>query len=117
MTDAQRIELIRAAIARIQVQRLGMYQLLDSLLDQFNATYVAEEEAQATREQIKRQVQEIRTSLANLEQAENQYKANLEALQNLMALQPEEEKTEEEQTEEPQEETPEEPEIPEEIDK
>lgn len=80
MTDTQRIELIRAAIARIQVQRQNLYELLDQVTQNLDESYDAEQAVVDQREKDRQTLAQIRSQLENLRAEENRYQQTLEGL-------------------------------------
>src|SRR5690554_6217946 len=80
MTDTQRIELIRAAIARIQVQRQNLYELLDQVTQNLDESYDAEQAVIDQREKDRQTLAQIRSQLENLRAEENRYQQTLEGL-------------------------------------
>ena len=80
MTDTQRIELIRAAIARIQVQRQNLYELLDQVTQNLDESYDAEQAVIDQREKDRQTLAQIRSQLEDLRAEESRYQQTLEGL-------------------------------------
>ena len=86
MTDTQRIELIRAAIARIQVQRQTLYGLLDQVTQNLDESYDAEQAVVDQRERDRQTLAQIRSQLEGLRAEENRYQQTLEGLRAVIEV-------------------------------
>ena len=86
MTDTQRIELIRAAIARIQVQRQTLYGLLDQVTQNLDESYDVEQAVVDQRERDRQTLAQIRSQLEGLRAEENRYQQTLEGLRAVIEV-------------------------------
>ena len=85
-TDTEKIELLRAAIARIQVQRVDAYTTLDNALSRLNAGQEVEGQGITMQRLAADDIATLRAQLATLAASEDQYSRDLADLQRIIGV-------------------------------